>query len=514
MTSQSLVRPKDRELDEVLQDLTGARLYRNNVFRLTGLPVTASATQIRRRREEAALMARLGTPPATSGELPLDRKPDWDTVDAAFESMRNPVLRLVHELFWLWDAGEDDDHDYAVRRHCAVLEGPSLIEPGRPDVSDDPRAQQWLVAVEAWAKVLDGDQIWERARERAKTIDDPRLSTGTVRRLRDRLPRHLVDVHLVLAAKAAEDVDADATDRHLWVLDESSFDDDLIETAVRDAVRPAEDRVRAACEAADRVAETEPLKAIAAGHTLLEQTGTPLRTIAAMLGADDPITKASHDQVATSVNLCAVAHDNETELGSPAMSLLLRARELATETTTIELIEKNQTVISSGLVRRKVNDLVEKGKVNKAADRLRALRRHTGDEDLRERIDAALENPTSLTAPLKGLPFRGSYFGWGAYLWGRRATPDRGKWVAIHYFTIFFFPVIPMAAYLRDETYIYGKVPLSMAARWWRLVVLVLAVVYSALMAPDGARNLVLLAVVAVFLGWRRYRLNKWAASR
>ncbi|MDQ3788843.1 MAG: hypothetical protein M3422_16570, partial [Actinomycetota bacterium] len=269
MAADSLVRARDKELDEILRDLSGTQLYRGNVFRLTGVPVTASATVIRRRREEAALMAQLGTSAVAAGELPVTPAPDWDTVNAAFEAMRNPVLRLVHEMLWLCHEDSDggSDHDYAVRKHCGVLEGPSLTARGRPAVEDDPLARQWLVAVDAWADVLAGEEIWDRARRRVAEIDDPRLTTGTVRRLRQRLPRHIVDVHLALAVKAAEEFDTDAVDRHLWVLDGSLFDNELVDTALRDAVRPAEDRVRAACEAADRVADTAPLTAVDAGHT-------------------------------------------------------------------------------------------------------------------------------------------------------------------------------------------------------------------------------------------------------
>ncbi|MEV8441604.1 hypothetical protein AB0425_29840 [Actinosynnema sp. NPDC051121] len=517
MEIRSAVRPRDEELDGVLRDLTGARLYRNNVFRLTGLPVGASATQVRRRREEAALMAQLGTPPPVHGELPLTPAPDWDAVDGAFEAMRNPVLRLVHELLWLWDAGQDDVHDRAVRQHCGVIEGSTLTAPNRPAIADDPLGQQWLVAVQAWAEVLSGDEIWDRARRRVKELDDPRLTTGTVRRLQDRLPRHIVDVHLALAAKAAEELGQEAADRHLWVLDESSFADDLVDAALRDAVRPAEDRVHVACEAANRVAATAPLEAIDAGHALLEQTAAPLRLIAGMLGGADPVVAAIHDEVARSVNLCAVAHDNETEASGPAMGLLPTARRLARESTTIALIDRNMDLIGRQSVLSRVEDLRKAGRVNKAFDRLLAWHRHTDDTRVRVAIDAVLDDPTALLTPPNGAPTRGSFFGWGAYLWGWRATNDPQKFVATHYFTVFFIPVIPMANYLRDQTYIYGKVPLSLAARRWRVVALVLALAFVLNPFRDLPRAIVFLAVVvgvAAALGLRRYRLDKWAAAQ
>ncbi|AXB41543.1 hypothetical protein [Amycolatopsis albispora] len=515
MAGRSQVRPVDRELDEALRRLGGTRLYRGNVFRLTGVPVTASGTVIRRRREEAVLMARLGTPVVTNGALPLVPPPEPDEVDDAFEAMRNPVLRLVHELLWLGDG--TPEHDHAVRSHCAVIEGEPLTEPGRPDVDEDPLAQQWLAAAEAWARVLAGEEIWDRARRRVAEIDDPRLTTGTVRRLRERLPRHLVDVHVAFAADAAADLGQQAADRHLWVLDESSFDDDLVDAALREAARPAEDRIRAACEEADRVATTTPRAAIEAGHLLLERAERPLRTIAGLLGADDPVTTAAHDEVARAANLCAIAHSNKTGDRAPALDLLPGAAELARERTTIELIDRNLAVLDQSRVVSAVEDLCGAGKVNQAADRLRAWRRRTRDERLRAQIDEVLADPTVLRTPPAGVPVRGSFFGWGAYLWGRRPTSQPGMYVATHYLTVFFVPLVPMAAYLRDETYIYGKVPLSPAARWWRTVGLVLLVGYlvAPYLAIDGLLVLlVLMAGIAAALGWRRYRLDRWAAAQ
>ncbi|WP_020666134.1 hypothetical protein [Amycolatopsis nigrescens] len=510
------MRPTDTELDDVLRELTGAGMYRNNVFRMTGLPTSASPQQIRRRREEAALAAQLGMPPAAaSGELPLAPAPDRDAVNAAFESLRNPVLRLVHELLWL--RGTEDDHDYAVRRHCGVLEGPSFSAPGRPEVDEDPLGYEWLVALQAWADVLSSEETWDWARRRVKEIGDPRLTTGTVRRLRDRLPAHIAGVSIALAVKAAEEIGVEAADRHLWLLDESPFDEDMVDLVLRDAVRPAEARVHTACETADRVSLTSPQDAITAGHALLTQVRSPLRVIAGLLGADDPVTAAAHDLSARSLNLCAVSHDNLTSAGGPALTLLPKARSMARERTTIELIDKNLAVINDQLVTGKVEDLRVKSRVDKAADRLRALRRHTTDERLRDGIDKVLADPMALRAPLTGsLPFRGSWFGWGMYLMGKRWTGDGGKFVTTHFITVFFVPVIPVAAHLRDDLYFYGKVPMSRLTRWWRLVALLLLAFFVIGPFGDPARLLTFLAMIlatAGVLAWRRQRLDKWAAA-
>jgi hypothetical protein len=317
--------------------------------------------------------------------------------------------------------------------------------------------------------------------------------------------------------KAAEEQDEGAADRHLWVLDESSFDDGLIDVALRDAVRPAEGRIRSACEAANQIAQTTPKEGIGAANTLLAQTAAPLRTIAAMLGADDPVTAATHDEVARSSNLCAVSHDNLTSAGWPALGILPTARDLARERTTIDLIDRNTATISNEIVVEKIADLVKAGKVDKAADRLRAWRRHTEDDWLRERIDAVLADSNAIRTPPKSIPARGSLFGWGAYLFGYRRTSDPGRYVVTHFFTVFFIPVYPMAAHLRDRGYFYGKVPLSMLARRWRLVLLLLLVVVATQPFRDLPQLMLFVAAMAVViavLGWRRYLLDEWAAAQ
>lgn len=503
------------ELDRILRPLTGTGMYRNNAFRVTGVPTTASPTVIRRRRAESELSERLGVPSQATGDLPPDPPPDVDAVKAAFETLRDPVARLVHELLWLWQT--DAEHDAAVRAHCAVLEGYSPIDHSAVDFESDPEAQRWAEALRRWSDVLDSEQTWERARERVREIDDPRLTTGVVRRLRERLPRHLIDVSVALAVEVIESVGPDAADWHLRLLDESPLDDELIDAALRDATRPLEARIAAACATAEHAATADAEDSAAAGRALVERVTPALAVTAALLGDDDPVSEVAYDQVARTLNLCATTHLRATSDAAAALALLSRAGEMARLATTIELVGSNRDVVAAESVTGSVADLIARGRVNSAADRLRAWRRRTTDPAARAQLDVVLAEPRAIVSPPpRGALFEGFWLIGFSFVMGTRALAADGTFVTTHYAAPFFVP-IPMASYLRDETYYYGKVPLTVRARIWRLVALLglLTLMVRPYEGPAELRAyLVALALTGLLYAWRAYRLHRFATER
>ncbi|MEK8172062.1 hypothetical protein NKH77_30515 [Streptomyces sp. M19] len=104
--------------------------------------------------------------------------------------------------------------------------------------------------------------FWDHAARRVAEIGDPRLTIRTVRALRERLPRHLVSVTVGFALRAAgPGPGADggpgggpARGRRPpggwcgWCA--KALPQGVVDCASRDAVRPAERTVRAACAAA------------------------------------------------------------------------------------------------------------------------------------------------------------------------------------------------------------------------------------------------------------------------
>lgn len=513
----------DPELDNSLRQLTGCGFYRDNVFRITGLSADASPAQIRRRREEANLAERLGTTLSPSAsDLPRVPLPSPSELKTAFESLRNPVLRLVHEMLWLWqqnggisgNSRSNVDHDAAVRSHCIALETECFSRSPESETSNSAGLDKmWAQGMAAWAAVLSTEEMWDRAKRRVDDIGDARLTTGTVRRLRARLPLHIIMVSADLAAWAAENGDEDA-DRHVRLLRASPFEDTLVDRALRAAVRHVEERLPLMCTAAQLAVKADANNAAEVAAKLLDEARPLLRVVGTLLGHDDPLTCALHDEVASSVNALSIAYYEATKKGQPAVDLLLLAQDFAREPTTIDLVERNLQILDENVLIAEVTQLCQKGSVEGAAARLRAWRRHTDDERRKEQLMVLLSDPRTLQSPISGAPSCGSLNGIGVALYGRRAPASDGTYIATHFIIALFFPLIPLAAYLRDDTYIYAKVPLSALTRWWRRLVLVVILVYSVALSGSGwAALAVVLLAVSYMLGREAYLL-RWVSQQ
>ena len=326
-----------RDIDRVLRPLEGHGLYQNNAFRVTGLPTDVSPRRVRRHREETQNPYYVTPVPDT--DVPLPPSDDADALRAAFEVLRDPLARLVHELFWL-RPGQASWHEHAVFAHCRALEATA------PDgkVADAGTWDDWRSGLRLLAQAFTADETWEWVRRRAAEIDDPRLSVAVLRALRERLPEHVIGVSVGLAVRAAGASRAQA-DPHLEALRRAGFDPRVVREVTRAAVEPSAGRVRAACETAR---SADPAVGLSAARDLLDGTAAALKTITTVLGADDDLAAACQDEVAHVVNNRVVGYVNEHLDGvsgapptAPALALLRRARTLASARSVTELVDKN-----------------------------------------------------------------------------------------------------------------------------------------------------------------------------
>ncbi|KUL24359.1 hypothetical protein ADL12_37775 [Streptomyces regalis] len=178
-------------------DLAGTRLYRRNIFAVTGLPADAKGRAVRahRQRLETRLEVEQTWPGDT--ELPLVGGHRKEDVRAAFEEFQDPRRRLVDELLWRWgdrDFGCDcptavhRDHDEAVRCHSLVLE----TETGRVEATTQERDRLWAGAAAHWAELLERPEFRQHVAHRIRALDDPRLGEHTADDFLAGLPRLLV----------------------------------------------------------------------------------------------------------------------------------------------------------------------------------------------------------------------------------------------------------------------------------------------------------------------------------
>ncbi|WP_129788334.1 hypothetical protein [Promicromonospora panici] len=340
-----------QEIDRVLGALTGHDLFRRNAFRVTGLPTDATERQVRRAREDSR--SQYYVPPSVGPDVPLPPSEDPDELRAAFEVLRDPVARLVHELLWarFVDGRLPDVQLRAVSELCLALEGTS------PDgvVRDAAARRRWDHCLDLWAAVLAAESTWELARRRAAELDDPRLTTATVDALRERLPEHVVGVVAGLAARRAVEAPDDAR-RWRDLARAAGFETGDVRRAFRSAAQPDLDAVEAACEVA-RAASSENV-GIDAAETLLAVARQHLESLSGLLGADDDLVVGCHDDVALAMNNCVVRFVNADTGDYDAVGVLLReAYDLARSPASREQIGAN--LDASGHTRAPAREIPE-----------------------------------------------------------------------------------------------------------------------------------------------------------
>jgi len=498
-----------RDVDAVLRRLPVLETYAMNIFRLTGVATDATPAAIRRRREEVGMAVRLGTRLANPyAELAPVPEPDPDTLKAAFEAMQSPVTRLVHEALWI--TGRGGSHDEGVGAHCRALEAEAA---GRGAAS----AELWRTALAAWARTLADSEFVGALRIRAKELDDPRVTPATVTALLRRLPRLVLAPSAVLAVAAAGDgehpPDSAVLDRHLVLLREAPFGEAAVSEALRQACEPVVTAVHDGCAALLRIAAEEPSDVPSAARELLVALEPRLGVPAAVLPADDPLPPALHDEVAGALTRAAVAHANAGGGSAAALAVLARARDLARDPPTAELVRRTAREISDAAVLTVVEPWCTAGDPDGALEVLRMWRRREPDPARRADIQRLAADPRAVRAVMAVAPNRAQYIGCGVRPFGHRARAQ-DTWVETRCLTLFWAPVYPLAAYLSDEQFVYAKVPMSNWTRIVRLalpVALVLAIVLAVLgvwaaLAVAAATVAVLRAAAVV----RHRAINAW----
>ncbi|REE97129.1 hypothetical protein [Thermomonospora umbrina] len=334
----------------------GPDLYRENPFRVAGLPVDADTRRIRKRLDAFRMAERLGTAGSLGATpLPLDPAPDLAAVQDALQRLRDPVRRLEAELFWFWPLSEQDGpgpdealtalaageieiaeniwdrqrgtparaiglHNLAVLDHALALD---LGEVG--GASDD----HWSMAMLSWAKIVDDDAVWARMAWRARALADPRLGQGTVDAMRAGLVPALLSVSARLCGRAAREEQPGTAARHVTLLRSVGFRDTLVDAALRDEVRHDAADVRRLTEDTVRRAQGDRPTANGNARALLDASEPKLTALGELLPEDDPLLTGVRDEIATSILACAVMYAEETEDWPEVVWLLERALESA-----------------------------------------------------------------------------------------------------------------------------------------------------------------------------------------
>ncbi|MET9487283.1 tetratricopeptide repeat protein [Nocardia sp. NPDC006630] len=344
----------------VLEAFVDDAAYGRNPFRLAGLRTDADSRKLRNRVTEIEAAERLGAPLARTGVLPVTPLPDPADVKSALNRLREPVNRLVQELFWFWPADGADpamdllaqgdsvgaeriwvaqaDGDGIAAHNLAVLRHVQALETSRGRAPET-----WLDALTAWDAALGDAALWQRLRARAARIDDRRLGELVLAELRQAVPVALLRIHTELIVRAADDNSSAIADVHLEVLDQfatqtarypSIFGAAVIGDARDAAVRKLAARLKSITDEAFDTGVKRPGEANATAHRMLDRARVPLQVIDRLRPPPDPVGAGAHDDLVQTAISCDIKYFNETKDAAASEALLERLGPVATTTAT------------------------------------------------------------------------------------------------------------------------------------------------------------------------------------
>jgi hypothetical protein len=369
----------DQEAIALLRESATPDLYHRNGFRVLELPVDASTKEVNRRKQMVEMAATNGVPlpPGPGRSFPLDPAPDEFTVRDAVQRLGDPERRLVDEFFWFWphEQGQSKSdqglqhlaqgnheraseiwsqqeanqsvshvstHNLAVLHHLLALQWENHAQSNEVNGDEQKNIEQlWNRAFRRWQKLLDEEGFWSRLKARVREFGDPRLTAGTVRRLRSALPAALLSINARLALQAVEQGRKGSAARLVEVIRKSGFPEDAIKDGLRQAVEPVRARIKALCKAADNSAEHDPVHADKACRQLLDNALPLLDGLDCLLASGDPTREVAHDDVAEQALRCQVAFAKKTNNWKVSVELLESAAVVATSDSVSKKLKEN-----------------------------------------------------------------------------------------------------------------------------------------------------------------------------
>lgn len=374
--------------EEILLSIAHPDLYRLNIFRITELPVDAETRDISRRQAMIKQARDIALPlPAGYGRaMPLRKEPDPDQLSEAFQHLGVPERRLIDEIFWFWPRqfgmSRNDEvfaalvrgeigqvaklwrqqqgmpgnagnalHNLAVLNHTLALEWENTaLTRALTQQEQQERDACWEEAFKSWCALLESEAFWSQVTARIRALDDPRLTTGMVRRIRDCLPLTLLSINARLAVSAAEKNDLKECKRQQWLLRNSGFTQQTADEAMHAAVEPLRERVKTLCKMADNQALADPKKAHGVASKLLDQSAPLLKVLDALLPKNDATRDGIHDEIALIAMLAVVSYGNQTDDWSEVIPIVERIHPLAMGELLRERIMTNLTTSRSNQI--------------------------------------------------------------------------------------------------------------------------------------------------------------------
>ena len=324
-------------------------LYRKNAFRLLGISPHSDARGIKRRLDKIKMMQKVGGQATQENTiLPLADIPDFETLREAGQRLTNPEEKLIEEIFWFWprpnttidndpalialrkgdtnsaisfwidktdnfDDGDIGLHNIAVLYHTLAMD----LEIGIQNADNQEEfikkyTHYWKQALDFWYELIARENFWHELNTRVREYNDHRLTKEVVLNIRNTLPEMLMRINAKLAIQAAEKIDNSSCERHLELMQSSTFDSTVVQKTLRYALNSVTHQIELLCKNVKSNIDKEPEKGIKEVDNLLRQSEPLLVIINQVYGKDDIAKERIHDDLALTALQCLITYGNKT----------------------------------------------------------------------------------------------------------------------------------------------------------------------------------------------------------
>ena len=373
-----------------LLEIATLNLYQTNAFRITGLDVDSSLRDVSKEAEKLEMMIKLGRIQGSGGIFSLSGVPTVESVKKALQSLKDPESRLVQEFFWFWPctgSSKDDPalhalraknyktaveywtntkgpgngvaiHNLAVFYHLGALDA-AVRRSKTLEGTPTEEIFLWSSAYRYWRALLDRSDFWDAVIGRIRTINDPRLTVETSKRIWLTLPNAVVGINAQQAVMAAERGDVEEAARHRKLMHTSAFGETPAIQETRRALSHAQGELERLCENTEKNGRANPQSANIIARKLLDDKGRLLRAFNCLLGVGDPMCDAAHDRVAEAARVCIVAYVNAADDWVSARAVSEECLALAEGKALRLRLEEDLEIIRRNLIGKKQSQAEE-----------------------------------------------------------------------------------------------------------------------------------------------------------
>ena len=354
-------------------------IYDKNIFRLTGLPVDASARDISKQAQKLQMLEEMGGDvKSLLGAFAPKTLPTVSEIREALARMKDPEQRIIDEFFWFWPetfgeskndeaiqaalSGKADNayelwrsrenegshvaqHNVAVLYHMYAIEWTNFHATSDTTESQEETIKTyWKKSFDRWEKMIDVDDLWGTLKDRIRSYDDHALTTGYARRIRKDLPEALDKINAEAALKLAEQGRMDWAKYHVDLMNETHAGLDDVESTAEMVLEPSKKRVEHHLSSFRQQTKSNPKLGSDLAEKLLTQCKPIMQLFDLFHGEKAHQRNDLFDSVAETVLEMVVSHQKSTGDDKSFVLLLKRALVFANGPHIRERIIKNISI--------------------------------------------------------------------------------------------------------------------------------------------------------------------------